>query len=162
MVLLALLATVSLILAYVESLLPPIWAAVPGIKLGLPNIIILSALYSFGLKDAAAVSFVRIAVAALLFGNPLTLAYSAAGAFLSLLLMALCKRINIFSPVGVSVVGGISHNLGQILLAMVILETAELGYYMAVLAVSGTVAGIFIGIAGAFVRKYLEKLKLSF
>ena len=120
---LALLATVSIILSYVESLLPPLWAAVPGIKLGLPNIIILSVLYSFGLGDAAMVSLVRITVAALLFGKPLTLAYSAAGAVLSLLMMALFKRLNLFSAVGVSVVGGIAHNLGQILLAMVILET---------------------------------------
>ena len=151
--------TISLILAYVESLLPPLWAAVPGIKVGLPNIIIVAVLYAFGPKEAAAVSFLRIIVAALLFGTPLTLAYSFAGAFLSLLLMILCKKINLFSTLGVSVIGGVAHNLGQILLAMFIFERAEIGYYMVVLTLTGTVAGVFIGFAGSFFIKQIEKLK---
>lgn len=158
-VLLAMFVTIALILAYVESLLPPIWAAVPGIKVGLPNIIIVAVLYSFGIKEACTVSFMRICIAALLFGTPLTFAYSFAGAVLSLILMIICKKINLFSPLGVSVVGGVSHNLGQILLAMAIFERVEIGYYMAVLAITGTLAGVFIGLAGSFFVEKMKQLK---
>lgn len=153
------LGAIALLLSYVESLLPPLWVAVPGIKVGLPNIITVAILYAFGPKDAAAVSLLRVCLANLLFGTPLTFAYSAVGAILSLLLMTLCKKTKMFSVVGVSVVGGISHNLGQILLAVLILDRMEISYYMLVLAVTGTVAGVFIGIAGAALFKQLNKIE---
>ena len=121
---LGLAAAVTLILSYVESLLPPLWAAVPGIKMGLPNIMIIFLLYRFGWKEAAAVSLVRLAAVALLFGNVMTLAYSLAGAVLSLLLMTFFKKWNAFSMVGVSIIGGVFHNLGQILVAMLVMQTA--------------------------------------
>lgn len=156
---LGLMAAVALILSYVEALFPPIYAAVPGIKVGLPNIVIIFMLYRFGLKEAAAVSLVRLAAVALLFGSVMTLAYSLAGAVLSLTLMALCKRFNIFTTVGVSVVGGVSHNLGQIIVAMIVMETAQIGYYMAVLAITGTLAGVFIGLAGNLLLKYMKNVK---
>ena len=152
-------AAVALILSYVEALFPPIYAAVPGIKVGLPNIVIIFMLYRFGLKEAAAVSLVRLAAVALLFGSVMTLAYSLAGAVLSLTLMALCKRFNIFTTVGVSVVGGVSHNLGQIIVAMIVMETAQIGYYMVILAITGTLAGVFIGLAGSLLLKYMENVK---
>lgn len=144
---------VALVLAYLESLLPPLMAAVPGIKLGLPNIAIIFVLYCFGVKDAAAVSFVRMTAVALLFGNPMTFAYSLAGGALSLLAMALLRRMDFLSMVGVSVAGGVLHNVGQILMAMLLLGTAELGYYLIVLAVTGTVSGIFVGLCGSFAVK---------
>lgn len=156
---LGLMAALALILSYVEALFPPIYAAVPGIKVGLPNIVIIFMLYRFGLKEAAAVSLVRLAAVALLFGSVMTLAYSLAGAVLSLTLMALCKRFNIFTTVGVSVVGGVSHNLGQIIVAMIVMETAQIGYYMAVLAITGTIAGVFIGLAGNLLLKYMKNVK---
>ncbi|MBQ8396335.1 MAG: Gx transporter family protein [Oscillospiraceae bacterium] len=156
---LGLMAAVALILSYVEALFPPIYAAVPGIKVGLPNIVIIFMLYRFGLKEAAAVSLVRLAAVALLFGSVMTLAYSLAGAVLSLTLMALCKRFNIFTTVGVSVVGGVSHNLGQIIVAMIVMETAQIGYYMVVLAITGTIAGVFIGLAGNLLLKYMKNVK---
>lgn len=155
-----LMAALALILSYVESLFPPIFAAVPGIKVGLPNIVIIFVLYRFGFKEAAAVSLVRLAAVALLFGSVITLAYSLAGAVLSLTLMALCKRFNIFTTVGVSVVGGVSHNLGQIIVAMLIMETAQIGYYMIVLAVTGTLAGVFIGLAGSLLLKYMKNIRI--
>ncbi|MBR5524654.1 MAG: Gx transporter family protein [Clostridia bacterium] len=157
MTVLGLLTTVALVLSYVESLLPPIWAAVPGIKLGLPNVIIILLLYKSGLKEAVIVSFVRVLLVALLFGSTMTLAYSIAGAALSLSLMALCKRFGIFSTVGVSIVGGVTHNLGQILVAIALFDTVQLGYYMIVLAVTGTVAGVFIGLAGTLLLRRLER-----
>ena len=150
---LGLCTAVALILAYVEVLLPPLFTAVPGIKLGLPNIAIIFVLYRYGLRHAAAVSFVRMAVVAMLFGNPMTFVYSLAGAVLSLLVMALLRRLDFLSVVGVSVAGGVFHNVGQILMAMLLLGTAELGYYLIVLAVTGTVSGVFVGLCGALAVK---------
>lgn len=158
--LLGIMTSVALILSYIEAILPPIWSAVPGIKMGFPNIVIIFILYRFGVKEAAIVSFIRIFIVALLFGNVMTLAYSCAGAFLSIVLMAIFKKINAFSVVGTSIVGGVAHNLGQILVAIFLFDTVQIGYYMAVLAVTGTIAGVFIGIAGAFLLKRLEKYKI--
>ena len=146
---LGLCTAVALILAYVEVLLPPLFTAVPGIKLGLPNIAIIFVLYRYGVRHAAAVSFIRIAVVAMLFGNPMTFVYSLAGAALSLLVMALLRRMDFLSMVGVSVAGGVFHNVGQILMAMLLLGTAELGYYLILLAITGTVSGVFVGLCGA-------------
>ncbi len=159
-VFLGLAASVTLVLSYVESLLPPLWAAVPGIKMGLPNIMIIFLLYRFGWKEAAAVSLVRLAAVALLFGNVMTLAYSFAGAVLSLLLMTLFKKWNAFSMVGVSIIGGVFHNLGQILVAMLVMQTREIGYYMIVLAVTGTLAGVLVGLAGMLVIKYTRHIHI--
>ena len=150
---LGLCTAVALILAYVEVLLPPLFTAVPGIKLGLPNIAIIFVLYRYGVRHAAAVSFVRMAVVAMLFGNPMTFVYSLAGAVLSLLVMALLRRLDFLSIVGVSVAGGVFHDVGQILMAMLLLNTAELGYYLIVLAVTGTVSGVFVGLCGALAVK---------
>ncbi|MBO4354477.1 MAG: Gx transporter family protein [Clostridia bacterium] len=149
-------AAIAMAFAYVEVLLPPLFTAVPGIKLGLPNIMIIFVLYKMGVKEAAAVSLVRLLAVSLLFGNPMTLAYSLAGAVLSLTAMALLKKIDRFSVVGVSVAGGILHNVGQILLAMFVLKTVEIGYYLVVLAVAGTIAGVFIGLCGGFAVKRIK------
>ncbi len=150
---LGLCAGVALVLAYVEALLPPLYAAVPGIKLGLPNIAIIFILYRFGLREATVVSFVRIVAVTLLFGNPMTFAYSVAGAFLSLLVMTILRKLNFLSIVGVSVAGAVFHNVGQILTAMVLLGTAELGYYLIVLAITGTISGLLVGLCGAMAVK---------
>ena len=157
---LGVLTSVALVLSYIEAILPPIWAAVPGIKMGFPNIVIIFLLYRFGVKEAAIVSGIRLFIVALLFGNVMTLAYSFAGAALSLLLMALCKKSDKLSVVGTSIVGGVAHNLGQILVAIVLFDTVQIGYYMAVLAVTGTIAGVFIGLAGALLLRRLEKYKI--
>lgn len=160
MAMLGMCASVALLLSYVETLFPPLFAAVPGIKIGLPNVAIIFLLYRFGVKEAAIVSFVRLIIVSMLFGNTMTLAYSVAGAVLSLLTMALLKRMNFLSTIGVSVAGGVSHNIGQILVAMVLLSTAEIGYYMIVLAVTGTISGIFVGLCGAFLIKRLPDKKI--
>ena len=146
--LLGLCASIALVLAYIEALLPPVVAAIPGIKLGLPNIILIFLLYRVGIKQAAAVSLVRILLLLWIFGNPMSFYYSLAGAALSLVTMALLKRADFLSTVGVSVAGAVMHNVGQILMAMLLLNTAELGYYLVMLAVTGTVAGVFIGLCG--------------
>jgi heptaprenyl diphosphate synthase len=156
---LGLCTSVALLLSYIEAIVPPIYAAVPGIKIGMPNIAIIFVLYRFGLRDAAAVSFLRICISSLLFGNPMTLAYSFAGAVLSLAVMFILKKADFLSTVGVSVAGGVTHNIGQILVAMALLGTAEIGYYMIVLAVTGTLSGVFIGLCGGFMIKRIPKIK---
>ena len=151
--LLGMCTAIAMVFAYVEVLLPPLFTAVPGIKLGLPNIAIIFVLYRFGTPQAAAVSFVRIVAVSLLFGNPMTFAYSVAGGVLSLFVMALLKKTDMFSTVGVSVAGGVLHNVGQILMAMLLLDTSELGYYLIVLAITGTVSGVLVGLCGNFAIK---------
>ena len=152
--------SVALILAYVEAILPPIMTAVPGIKMGLPNLIIVFILYRFGLKDAVIVSGIRLVIVALLFGNFMTFAYSLTGAALSIVLMALLKRSDKFSTVGVSVIGAVAHNLGQVLVAVFLLNTVQIGYYMIVLAVTGSIAGVCIGVGGNILIKRFEKVKM--
>jgi len=155
--LLGLCASLALVLAYVEALLPPIVAAVPGVKLGLPNIVLVFLLYRCGVKQAAVVSLVRIVLLLWLFGNAMSFYYSLAGATLSLVAMALLKRWDFLSTVGVSVAGAVLHNVGQILMAMLLMNTAELGYYLIVLAVTGTVAGVLIGLCGHLAIRRIPK-----
>ena len=152
-----LLIALALALSWLESLLPPL--GVPGVKLGLPNLVIVFALYRLGLRDAWCLSIVRVLLASALFGSGVSLAYSAAGAVLSLCVMGLLKKTEKFSPVGVSVAGGVAHNAGQILVAMALLETARLAWYLPVLWISGTVAGVLIGIAsGELVKRVPDKI----
>ena len=128
---LGLCTALALALAYIEAILPPVVNAVPGIKMGLPNIIIVFVLYRCNWQKAAAVSLVRVLLMLLIFGNVTAFFYSVTGAVL--------------------------HNVGQILMAMLLLGTAELGYYLIVLAVTGTVAGVFIGLCGNLAIKRIPK-----
>ena len=148
----------ALVLAYVEVILPPLLPAVPGIKMGLPNIILVFLLYRRGPVYAAAVSLARILLVSLLFGNAMALIYSLAGGVLSMLVMVALRRLPVFSPVGVSVAGGVAHNVGQVLAAMALLDTAALGYYLVVLTVTGTVAGVLIGLCGSLLIKRVPRL----
>ena len=125
---LSLSVALAFILAYAEAMIGPLFPAVPGIKMGLPNIIIVFLLYRSGIKSAVRVSLVRILLVSALFGNFMAFLYSLAGGILSLAVMILLKKVNLFSEIGVSVAGGVTHNVGQILMAMLLLETAEIGY----------------------------------
>ena len=154
--LMALLTAVAMILSYVESLLPS--PGVPGVKIGLANIAVIFALYRFGWKEAAAVSLVRVGMVSLLFGSLGALFYSMAGAVLSLAVMVLLRRLDRFSPVGVSVAGGVAHNAGQVLMAMVLLETERLIWYLPVLVLSGLAGGILVGLCGALLVRRIPPL----
>lgn len=155
LVLLAMLTAVAMILSYVESLLPSV--GIPGVKMGLANIVVIFALFRFGWKEAAALSLVRVLLVSLLFGSVGAMLYSLAGAVLSLAVMALLRRIDRFSTVGVSVAGGVAHNAGQILMAMLILQTKQLLGYLPVLAVSGIAGGVLTGLAAALlIRRITE------
>ena len=156
---LGLCTALALVLAYVEVLIQPLVPSIPGIKMGLPNIIIIFLLYRRGASSAIGVSLLRIFLISLLFGNVMALLYSLAGGILSLGVMILLRKLNFMSAVGVSVAGGVMHNVGQILAAMLLLETTELGYYLVVLTVTGTIAGILIGLCGSLlIRKIPNKL----
>ena len=157
---LGVIASLALLLSYVEFLLPPLFVAVPGIKLGLPNVAILFVLYYSGVRDAIGVSFVRVIISAMLFGSVMTLAYSAAGAALSLVVMATLKRLNILSPLGVSVAGAVAHNIGQTVVAVILLDTPQIAYYMVVLTLTGIVTGAFVGILGGLLLRRIPEGKL--
>ena len=143
-------------LSYVESLIAA-FVAVPGVKMGLANIVVVFALYTLGPGEAAIVSIIRVLLSSLLFGSILSLSYSAAGAIISLLSMIIMMKTKIFGVTSVSVTGGVFHNLGQILVACLVLETDVLLYYLPVLILSGTITGAVIGIASSIVIKRLQK-----
>ena len=148
----ALLVALAMVLSWLESLVP-VSAAVPGVKLGLTNLVVIFALYRMSLKDAAVISLIRVLLVSFTFGNAYSFAYSMAGAVLSLAVMAALKRTGKFSMVGVSVSGGVCHNIGQILVAMAVLGTGKIALYLPVLLVSGLAAGVAIGAVGALVAR---------
>lgn len=146
----------ALILSYVESLIP-FYFGIPGVKLGLTNLVIVLMLYQRGAGQALLLSCARVFLAGFLFGNMYSILYSLAGGILSLLVMALIKKSGKFSIAGVSIAGGIFHNVGQILVAMAVVENVSIVYYMPVLLISGVVTGCLIGIAASEVRRRLPK-----
>ena len=155
LVLLAMLTAVAMILSHVESLLPSV--GIPGVKMGLANIAVIFALFRCGWKEAAALSLVRVLLVSLLFGSVGAMLYSLAGAVLSLAVMALLRRIDRFSTVGISVAGGVAHNAGHILMAMLILQTKQLLVYLPVLAVSGIAGGVLTGLAAALLIRRIPE-----
>ena len=153
------LVAVAMILSYVESMIPA-FVAVPGVKVGLSNIATVFALYALGWPYAIGISVVRVFLSSLLFGNFVGMIYSLSGAALALVSMILLKKLDIFSTVGISVVGGVCHNIGQIIAACIVMETAAIAVYIIPLLFSGTIAGVVIGlIAGNLVervKKYIS------
>ncbi len=149
-----LLIALALVLSFIEAQIPA-FVAIPGVKIGLANIVVLFALYSLGFKEALIISILRVLLSSLMFGSVLSLAYSLSGALLSLFGMALLKKTRLFGSVAVSVVGGVLHNLGQILTACFILETNVVVYYLPFLILSGTIAGVVIGLVAALILKRL-------
>ena len=156
-----LLTALALVLAFVESQVPAFFA-VPGMKLGLTNVVVLFALYCMDEKSALLINVLRILLVAFLFGNGVSLLYSLAGGILSTLVMILLKKTGRFHIITVSVAGGIFHNVGQILVAMLILETASLAYYLLILWFTGIGAGLVIGLIGGEVCRRLQKFQDRF
>ncbi|MDE6025000.1 MAG: Gx transporter family protein [Lachnospiraceae bacterium] len=145
----------ALVLSYLESLIP-VFAAVPGVKLGVANIVTMVALYKLGTKPAIIVSVGRIVLAAILFGNISTMIYSFAGAAFSILMMIILKKTKIFSVVGVSVAGAIAHNIGQLAVAAIMLENLNIMYYFPVLLITGVVSGIAVGLIAVYIIKNIR------
>lgn len=149
-----LMAALALIFSYVEAIIP-YSPSVPGIKLGIANIVTVVALYRFGTKDAVCVNVIRIVLAALLFNGLFGMLYSLAGATLSLIGMVWLKKTELFSVVGVSMAAGVLHNLGQLLVASALIEDLRIFYYFPFLMFSGIAAGILVGIASAIIIRSL-------
>lgn len=150
--------TLALIFSYVETLIP-IQFGIPGVKLGLANLIIVIALYRMKLSEVYLLSIVRVLLAGFIFGNYFSIIYSLAGGLLSLTVMALLRKKGGFSVIGVSIAGGVFHNIGQLIIASVIVETFSVMYYVPVLLIAGLVTGLLIGIASDGMLKRLANLE---
>lgn len=168
---LGLFLALALILSYVESLIPFSFG-IPGIKLGLPNLIVLLLLYETpdggqkkslhltkGAREALLVNGLRIVLSGFLFSNLYAILYALAGAAFSFLAMLLGRRTKRFSMVGVSILGGVFHNIGQILVAMAVVETFAVAYYVPFLIVAGTVTGAVLGLVGMELQPYLRRIR---
>lgn len=149
-------AALAILMGYVEMLIP-IPVPIPGVKLGLANVIIIIMMYFMDTKSAFFVSLIRVILSGLLFAGFAGLLYSLAGALLSFAVMALLKKTGKFSIVGVSIAGGIFHNVGQIIVAALAVENVKMAYYLPFLLVSGVVTGIFIGIVAKTALGYLKR-----
>ena len=149
------LIALAMVLSYLESLVP-ISFAIPGIKLGLANIVTIIALVKLGLKPALIISIGRVLLSGLLFGNPATIMYSMAGALLSITVMFIVRKLKLLAITGTSVCGAVVHNLGQLIVAAIVIENTKIFYYMAVLSVSGIIAGILIGLLAGNIIKNIR------
>ena len=150
----ALLAALALIFSYIEVLIP-FSPAIPGIKLGIANLVVIVALYHMGLKYAITINVVRIFIDGLLFSGVFGIIYSLAGAILSMTVMVLLKKTGLFSVAGVSMAGGVAHNLGQILAAAFLVSNLSIFIYFPVLIFSGLISGALIGIVAYIILKRL-------
>ena len=157
---LGLFACLALICSYIEALIPlPI--PIPGVKLGLANVMIVICLYIYGAKDAIIINFIRIVLLAVLFANPYSLMYSLAGAIISMAFMYPLYKSKKFSIIGVSVAGAVGHNLAQIIMAMWVTRILKLIDYFPVLILSGIVTGVIIGIIGKLVIPKIKHIDLE-
>lgn len=153
-----LLVALMLVLGFVESLLP-VAAGIPGIKLGLSNGVLIFAVYMLGIPTAFVLMALKVVLSGLLFGGVSAMMYAFAGGLLSMLVMSLLSRVKGVHPVVVSMAGGLSHNVGQVALAMVMLGTPKLMYYMAVLMAVGLATGAVTGVAADLVMRHLKKIR---
>ena len=153
--LLGMLLALALLCSYVETLIP-INFRIPGIKLGLANIVVVIALYLVGRKEALLISVARILLSGLLFGNMFAVVYSLAGGVLSFLVMVLLMTKGKLNIISVSAAGGIAHNLGQLVVAALVVENMNLIYYMSVLFFAGLLTGVLIGIVS---REVIARLR---
>ena len=151
----ALLASLALIFSYVEAIIP-YNPGIPGIKLGIANVVTVIALYRFGWKEAASVSVIRIIVAGLLFNGLFGMLYSLAGAAVSFAGMLLLRKTGLFSVIGVSMAAGVLHNMGQLLVAAALIEDLRIFFYFPVLLFSGIAAGILVGIISVMVLRVVK------
>ena len=156
MVLYGMMIALAFVFSYLEHLIPFNFG-IPGIKLGLGNLVVLIALYTIGSRGAFVIAVVRIVLTGLTFGGLFSMIYSLAGGLLSFVVMALLAKGTRLHITGVSICGGVMHNVGQLLVAMVVLETVNVWFYLPVLLISGAVTGVAIGITGGLLVERLDK-----
>ena len=154
------LTALAMIFSYIEAILPFNFG-VPGIKLGLSNLVVLVAMYSLGAGYAFAVNLTRIVLSGLLFSGVSAMLYSLSGGLLSFMVMMILVKTGWFSPAGVSMAGGVSHNVGQITMAALVTATVKIYLYLPVLLISGTVTGLILGIAASLVLERMGYLHIS-
>lgn len=153
-----LMTALALIFSYIEVLIPFNFG-IPGIKLGIANLVVIIALYRMGCRYAFGINIVRVLVAGLLFSGLFGAVYSLAGALMSFAVMVLAKKAEIFSVTGVSMAGGVAHNLGQILVAAALVENIRIFVYFPVLIFSGVASGAIIGIISYFMLRRIPQLR---
>lgn len=151
------LVSLAFIFSYIEAVIP-IPVPIPGVKLGLANLVSIVGLYTVGIRGTIVVSLVRIVLVGFTFGNVSSMIYSLAGGIVSLIFMILLKKTGKFSQIGVSIIGGIGHNIGQLTAAALITETAGVFYYLPFLMVAGVIAGAVIGLLGGLVTDRIQKV----
>ena len=151
--------SLALILSYVELLIP-INFGIPGMKLGLANLLVVILLYKGCPRDALLLSVIRILWSGRIFGNMFSIFYSLGGGLLSLAVMVFLKKTGQFTVAGISIGGGASHNVGQLLVAMFVVQTYQVGYYLPVLLIAGVITGAVIGILSAEVLKRTQSIRL--
>lgn len=155
---LSIIIALAMVLSYVDSLIH-IPFTPPYFKIGIANIAIIYVLYKDGIKEACIVSVFRLVVSSILFSNLITFIYSLSGAILSLSFMIILKKINKFSKITISIIGAIMHNVGQIIIAIILMNTKEIALYLPVLIITGIIAGCGVGILANVVLKYTSNLK---
>ena len=149
----------ALVCSYVESLIP-ISLGIPGVKLGLTNIVVILMLYTIGAKDAILISVLRIILAGFMFGNAFSIIYSLAGGILSFVVMVLLKNTGKLKILSISTAGGISHNVGQLIVAALVVENYNILFYVPVLIIAGIITGFLIGLlAGEIVLRIGNRFK---
>ena len=141
----ALFASLALIFSYIEAILPAAAPGIPGVKLGIANLVVMIAMYRLDLRYAITINLIRIFLAGFMFSGLYGAIYSLCGCIVSFLVMCILKKSGLFSVVGVSMGGGVAHNIGQLCIAAVLVSSVEIFYYLPVLIVSGTISGILIG-----------------
>lgn len=147
--------SLAIIMAYLERLIPmPV--PIPFVKIGLANIVVVMALYTFGIRAALAIAILRIGIVALLFGNPFSFAYSLAGGLASFVVMVVIQRTNFFGVVGVSVFGGVTHGVAQLAIGAILVQTIGLFYYSPVMIIAGVGTGMLIGYASGFALRNVK------
>jgi heptaprenyl diphosphate synthase len=152
---LALFTAFAIVLSYIESFLPVM--GIPGVKLGLANLAVVLTMYLLGLKEAFLLNVIRIILIGAMFGNLSGILFSIAGATVSFFVMAVLKITNKFSVISVGVVGGVFHNIGQIVVAAWVVDTFNIIVYIPVLIFSGIITGTLIGLLAQMIYTRTKK-----
>lgn len=152
----AILAALAMIFSYIEFLVP-FSVGIPGVKLGIANLVIVIALYALDFRYAFTINVVRILLNGFMFTGVFAMLYALSGGILSIVVMGLLKKTDKFSMVGVSMAGGVAHNLGQLIIAAIMVENLKMFLYFPVLLFSGMLTGILIGMGGTILFRSLPK-----
>lgn len=155
----AMLTALAMIFGYVEALIP-FGFGIPGVKLGLANIVIVLALYILPACQVFAIQLMRIVLVSFLFGNLSMMLYSLAGGMLSLVVMLLLNRRDVFSITGVSIAGGVSHNIGQLIVAALVVQTLKIMFYFPIMIMAGLITGCLIGVLACRIKPVLDRLDI--